>query len=296
MKLRRSSTGLVASLFTLAFTLAGLSPLALGQGGPPFRSDDPDTPGNKRWEINTILVGERNPSGGSYETPNIDINYGIGSRIQLKYEVPLSIQESRDASSDHLAAGLGSSLLGVKWRFYAHHPRRKSGEIDKKESVFGLSTYPQLLLNNPTGSVRRDVAEPGPQFLLPVEANARIGPIRMSAEVGYWFTTNNVPNSWIRGIIVGHEFKSKTELDLELFDQAATRATASEPKFRETTLGLGFRTPLRKNQSFWIMGMAGRSLVTVTPTNGQPSWIASVGFQILTGKRRRNSSDLEEPE
>ncbi len=279
----------------VASALAGLSPLALAQGGPPFRSDDPDTPGNKQWEINTVLIGERNPSGGSYDAPNIDINYGIGSRIQLKYEVPLSIQESRDASSDHLAAGLGSSLLGVKWRFYAHHPKRKSGEIDKKESVFGLSTYPQLLLNNPTGSVRRDVVEPGPQFLMPVEANAKIGPIRMSAEVGYWFTTNGVPNSWIRGIIVGHEFKNKTELDVELFDQAATRATTSEPKFRETTLGVGFRTPLRKNQSFWIMGMVGRSLVTVTPTNGQPSWIASTGFQILTGKRRRNSSDLEEP-
>jgi hypothetical protein len=274
--------------------LALLSPLARAQGGPPFRSDDPDTPGNRRWEINTILVGERNPSGGSYQVPNIDINYGIGSRIQLKYEVPLSIQESRDAPG-HVAAGLGNSLLGVKWRFYAHHPKRESGEIDKKESVFGLSVYPQLLLNNPTGSVRRDVVEPGPQFLMPVEMNAKLGPIRMSAEVGYWFTNKNTSSSWIRGIIVGREFKSKTELDVELSDQAATRAIAGEPKIRETTLGLGFRTPLRKNQSFWIMGMAGRSLVVVTPTNGQPSWIASMGFQILTGKRRRNSSDVEEP-
>jgi hypothetical protein len=239
------------------------------------------------------MVGERNPAGGSYEVPNIDINYGLGSRIQLKYEVPLAVQETRDPPG-HLAAGLGSSLLGVKWRFYAHHPRRKSGEIDKKEAVFGLSVYPQLMLDNPTGSVRRDVAEPGPQFLLPVEANAKIGPIRVSGEVGYWFTSHNVPTSWIRGIIVGHEFKSNTELDLEFFDQAATRSTADEPKTRETTLGLGFRTPLRKNQSFWLMGMAGRSLVTVTPTNGQPSWIATVGFQILTGRHRRSSSDMAE--
>src|SRR5579863_7295821 len=101
MMRRRSNGGLVASLFVTVSALAGLSPLALAQGGPPFRSDDPDTPGNKQWEINTILVGERNPSGGSYEAPNLDINYGMGSRIQLKYEVPLGIQESRDASSDH---------------------------------------------------------------------------------------------------------------------------------------------------------------------------------------------------
>ena len=42
-----------------------------------------------------MLVGDRGPAGGSYSVPNIDINYGIGSRIQLKYEAPLGIQESQ---------------------------------------------------------------------------------------------------------------------------------------------------------------------------------------------------------
>ena len=271
--------------------LARFPPPASAQGGPPFRSDDPDTPGNKRWEINTILVGDQGPSGGLYSVPDIDINYGIGSRIQLSYEAPLSLQQSAGASG-HVAGGLGNSLLGVKWRFYAHHPKSKESEqVDKKESTFGISIYPQLLLNNPTGSIRRDVVEPGPQFLLPVEANAKIGPIRVSGEFGYWFTNKDVPNSWIRGVIAGHEFRNKTELDFELYDQAATRATADEPKLRESTLDIGFRTPVVSNGSVWFMGMAGRSLVTATPANGQPSWIASVGFQILTGKRRRNSSD-----
>jgi hypothetical protein len=222
--------------------------------------------------------------------PNIDINYGIGSRIQLKYEAPLSIQESR-GSSGNVAAGLGNSLLGVKWRFYAHHPKSGESEVDKKETTFGLSVYPQLLLSNPTSSVRRDVAEPAPQFLLPVEASAKIGPIRISGELGYWFTKNDLPPSWIRGIIIGHEFKNRTELDLELYDQAATRATRDEPKTRESTAGIGFRTPMAGNGAVWFMGMAGRSIVIVTTTNGQPSWICSVGFQVLTGKHRRNSSD-----
>src|SRR5271169_3175806 len=82
-------------LCLLLAALARFSPLALAQGGPPFRSDDPDTPENRNWEINTVFVGERNPSEGFYETPNLDINYGLGNRIQLKYEVPLSIYESR---------------------------------------------------------------------------------------------------------------------------------------------------------------------------------------------------------
>ena len=38
--------------------LTRFSPLALAQGGPPFRSDDPDTPGNGNWEINTVFMGE----------------------------------------------------------------------------------------------------------------------------------------------------------------------------------------------------------------------------------------------
>jgi hypothetical protein len=126
---------------------------------------------------------------------------------------------------------------------------------------------------------------------MPAEANARIGPIRVSGEYGRWFTNKDVPSSWIRGAIVGHEFRQKTELDLEIYDQHATRGIGDMPKARESTLGVGWRCPIAGNGSLWFMGMAGRSLVTVTRTNGQPSWIASVGFQILTGRRRRYSSD-----
>jgi hypothetical protein len=64
---------------TAAFILFRV--LVLAQGGP-FLSGNPDTPGNKHWEINNVgFIGERNPFGGSYETPNMDFNYGwvIGS-------------------------------------------------------------------------------------------------------------------------------------------------------------------------------------------------------------------------
>lgn len=271
--------------------LTRLSPLAVAQGGPPFRSDDPDTPENRNWEINTVFVGERNPSEGFYETPNLDINYGLGNRVQLKYEVPLSLYESRDPA-DHFAAGLGNSLLGIKLRFFSHHPETAKPDANgKRESNFALSIYPQLLLSNPTRSVRRDIVDPGPQFLMPMEANGKIGPLRISGEVGYWFTNRNVPNSWIRGVIVGHEFTKKTEVDLELYDQDAARSTAAEPKFRESTLGIGFHTPLGKKGSVWLLGMAGRSLLPVTPTNGQPTWIASIGLQFVTSHQRRRSRD-----
>jgi hypothetical protein len=263
--------------------------LVLAQGGPPFRSDDPDTPGNKHWEINTGFIVERNALGGSYETPNIDINYGAGNRVQLKYEVPWNIQETR-GDSNHAAAGLGNSLLGVKYRFYQRHSRTHVRD-GAREIKFSASIYPQLVLNNPTRSVARGIAEPGPQLLLPLEANAKIDWIRVSGEVGYRFTSNGVPNSWIRGVVVGHEFKKDTELGLELYDQQDAQMPAGARKLRESTLGIGGRVPIDRRQSFRLIGMAGHGLVSATRTNGQPRWIAFVGIQFLSERRRRHGDE-----
>ncbi len=79
------------------------------------------------------FLADRNPRGGSYETPDLDINYGIGNRIQLKYEVPVGIQEVRGDES-HVVAGLGNSLFGVKYRFYEHHYKNHMKDESAKSS------------------------------------------------------------------------------------------------------------------------------------------------------------------
>jgi len=234
------------------------------------------------------FVGERNPFGGSYETPNMDFNYGVGSRIQLKYEVPLSIEESRGNAS-HVAAALGNSLLGVKYRFYERHSKThmRDGE---REIKFSASIYPQLLLNNPTRSVARGIVEPAPQMLLPAEGSGKIRWIRISGEVGYWFKGKDLPSSWIRGIVVGHEFKKDTELYMEVYDQQDVRVSGT-PNLRESTLGIGGRIPVVRAQWLRMIGMAGHGLVSPTPANGQPSWIAYVGIQFLSERRRRHGDE-----
>src|SRR5271170_4583107 len=104
--------------------------LAHAQGGPPFRTDDPETPGNRHWEINFGWIGARNPAAGAYQVPDFDFNYGLGDRLQLKYEIPIAIEETLPqpatrtdpAVPGQVIGGLGESLLGIKWRFYEHHP------------------------------------------------------------------------------------------------------------------------------------------------------------------------------
>lgn len=34
-------------------------------------------------------------AAGAYQVPDFDINYGLGDRIQLKYEILIAIEETR---------------------------------------------------------------------------------------------------------------------------------------------------------------------------------------------------------
>ena len=258
---------------------------ALAQGGPPFRTDDPETPGNGHWEINLGCIADHNPSSSYYETPNFDFNYGLGDRIQLKYEIPVALHTD---SNDTTSAGPGNSLLGIKWRYYEHR-RAAATPHDDKTVNFALSTYPQISFDNPTSSVRRGVVQyRGPMFLLPLEANARIGWLRIDGEVGYWFGNADAPDQWIRGMIAGHEFTERTELYAEIYDQQDANRIGDQPKQREATLDLGGRHSLNKAGTLVLLFMGGRSFQTVTPTNGQPNWIGYLGLQMLLGAKEEN--------
>jgi hypothetical protein len=300
-----------------AVLLSVFTACAHAQGGPPFRTDDPETPGNKHWEINFGWIGDRSPASGEYQVPDFDINYGLGDRIQLKYELPIAIEEARPltatpeypAQTGSVVVGLGNSLMGVKWRFYQHHPGDNwfgptklkksqsvtpSPELDTEPIVdFSVSTYPQLTLSNPTRSVARGVVPSGPDFLLPLEVNGRIGPIRFDGEVGYHFGNQSVPQSWIRGLLVGHEFTERTEAYIEIYDEQDANTlppgrgvgqfATGEPKQRETTLDVGGRHALNKRKSMLLMLMGGRSIQATSSNNSQPTWIAYVGLQVLLG-------------
>jgi hypothetical protein len=99
------------------------------QGGPPLLTDDPGTPGNRNWEINiasmrTDTLGER-----EIQAPLLDINYGLGDRIQLKYQ--LAYVFDGDNGGPYRGTP-GNSLMGAKWRFYQQ----------SREGGWNISTTP----------------------------------------------------------------------------------------------------------------------------------------------------------
>jgi hypothetical protein len=110
--------------------LLQLPALARAQGGPPFLTNDPGTPGDANWEINLGSMQSLARGGSAYQVPQLDINLGLGDRIQLTYEIPYALQ---DSAGQALHGGWGNAFSGVKWRF-----------LDQGEQGWQLSTFPQI--------------------------------------------------------------------------------------------------------------------------------------------------------
>jgi hypothetical protein len=300
-------------LLPAACLSALLSLSAFAQGGPPFRTDDTETPGSLRAEINVGFTGDRNASAGAYGLPEIDANLGLGRRAQLRYILPLAVAERRQlpatgdlpGQNERLLGGLGESLIGLKYRFYEHErggrwlgigpaPARRAEaaeeakpEEDEPEGTLSASLFPQLIVNNPTNSVARGIVPPGPDFLLPIELSGRIGWLRWNGEVGYHFANSHLAQSWIRGLVVGREFGRRTEGYVELYDVQDANRIDGDPKQRETTLAMGGRQALNAHRTVVLLLMGGRSFEGVSTASTQPGWIAYAGLRFLIGPEEK---------
>ena len=83
---------------------------------PPMEMDDPGTPGPRGLEINFVGAHERLGADKRLELL-LDANYGIGDRIQLKYERPYIALEEEEIPRQK---GLGATEVGIKWRMVDH--------------------------------------------------------------------------------------------------------------------------------------------------------------------------------
>lgn len=237
------------------------------QAGPPYLSNDPGTPGNANWEINLAAAPMIARGSSSYQLPQIDANFGLGDRVQLTYEVPY-VQSSQQGQPAQ--RGWGNAYSGVKWRF-----------LDQGEDGWQVSSFPQVQSGLSGSAQGRGLGGPGPRYLLPVEAAHRLGPIDVDAEVGYYLPAHG-PHERILGLVAGHTFGSRLELDVELYDD---RALDAQP--RQTTLDLGGRFPLHRG--IIALFMAGRSISGTHA--GQPEFMGYFGVQILLSHYGRELND-----
>ena len=230
---------------------------AFAQGGPPYYTNDPGTPGHLNWEINLGYMPFFYSNQSVSHTPDVDINFGIGDRIQLTYENAwLRVQNPSSATK----FGLGQSNPGVKWRFY-----------DAGESGLAISVFPQLFLNNPNDAVRRGITPASDTFLLPFEFSKKFGPVDVDYEIGYQFVHKG-PDGWLTGLVVGHDFTPKLEGDIEFYSLGSFHPSQSQP-----TIDFGGRYKIHR--PVILLFMAGRSL---EPSRSNQSYfLGYFGIQFL---------------
>ncbi len=122
--------------------------------GPPFVTDDTETPPLHNWEINVPFTIQRARGETEMNAPLFDINYGILSNVQLELDIPVEVVQKQN---DSTVAGPGDLLLGVKWRFLEEEGARPQ-----------LAFYPQVQL--PTGNQQRGLGDGNVSYILPLLA------------------------------------------------------------------------------------------------------------------------------
>ncbi len=187
---------------------------------PPLITDDPDTPGPGFWEINLATIVERSLTRRQIEARLADINYGVGSRIQLKFEIPwLRVREGGQS----VGIGPGNALFGVKWRF-----------IGQEGENIAWSIYPQLEVNTNDSMSEKELVADGPQFFLPTEFTVQMGRFEINGEVGHNFVRDGA-DEWVYGVSTELE----TSLGLEVVGEAHGERSKHSPT--ELIIDLGAR-------------------------------------------------------
>jgi hypothetical protein len=233
--------------------------VARAQGAPPLLTNDPGTPGNGNWEINLGVMPVLRQGQNVFQVPQIDVNFGLGDRIQLTYEIPWVVQRE---PGQPVQNGWSNAFAGVKWRF-----------LDNKHG-WNASIFPQVEPPGLGASIRKGIAESGTRLLFPVEITKSVGPLNLGIEVGYYFPWNSHPERII-GFAAGHDVTSKLNIMGEVYNDYAMGALP-----HDTTFDAGGKYTFHKG--LILLFTAGRSFSG--NSSGQPEFVGYIGVQILLQK------------
>lgn len=218
-------------------------------------TDDPGTPGDGKFEVNLAIAFEHWPGETAVDSPAIDINYGVGDRIQLTLQGgPVLLKRSGHGA----IGGLGGTEAAVKWRF-----------IDDQPTGITMSMFPRVIFNVSQSAVRRGLADDGTRFQIPVQFAKAFSGFDLDLEWGPLVSTVG-PAQWLYGIVVAVETSKTTALMAELHGTSRTNFSHDE-----LAVNFGFRHKLTENCIF--IGSLGHELRSPETR----ALIGYVGVQLL---------------
>jgi hypothetical protein len=207
---------------------------------PPMMSDDTGTPGDRNMELNFSASAQLSHDRKLFDLPRIDVNYGLGENLQLKYEVPWEIERriEKDAVGNDTrvhAHGLGDSTVGVKYRFY-----------DDDASQLSLAVYPQVEFRTPGGKSEEDggVASGLTTWSLPLLFTKEFERLAVTANAGVEKATGEGVRAF-GSAGCGTRLSPRLALLGELVGQDLNSSDA-----RRILLNVGFRYKVDQHQAF----------------------------------------------
>ena len=238
-------------------------PIEMTVGSPPMISDDTGTPGPKSWEINAVFDAVLSKDSKSYEVPLLDINYGVGEKLQLKYEVPYVFNDN----TGEKAHGLSNSAFGVKYRFY-----------DNEKNGLSLAVYPQIEFLTPGAKLagareeggEGGVAEKGTTYVLPFLLTKEFSKFSVTANVAGERSSEDTRIATFASLGVGTRLTDKLAILLEV---AGSDLNTTDEK--RVLANLGFKFKLSDKHA--VVLAAGRDIHA--PVGSQKYYYATIAYQ-----------------
>jgi hypothetical protein len=228
----------------------------VAQAGPPFVTDDPETPPLHSWEINIPLSLEHETGESAIEAPVLDINYGLTANIQLMVEFAFLHATLGENQTEH---GVSDTGIGVKWRFVEEGPKAPQ-----------IALYPEVVI--PTGDRRRGLGQGKASYVLPLVGQKSWGAWTVFGNLGG--VVQNTPGSrdfWFQGVAVVREVSPHLELGVEEYGNSPT--DLDEPS------SLGFNAG-----GIWTLGRTVNILFSAGRTfRGEAATTGYLGIQLLLG-------------
>jgi len=245
-----------------ALAMLMLSGWAIAQA-PPLVTDDVDTPGPGKFEINLGTTGGKTAHAWDVDLFAADINFGVGEHGQLTFEIPWSYTKETGGPA---STGLGEVGGGWKWRFHD----REEGADGEPGGGYALAIYPQVFSSWSSRSSRKGLAPEHTTFVMPVLLNFEAGGFEVGTEVGRSFTRHE-EDEWEAGVYLMRKcISEKFECMGEIHRTWGAGNT-------QTLVNLGFTYAINENLN--LMVSAGREFGD--HNDEQQKFVYYFGFQIL---------------
>lgn len=237
-------------------------------GSPPMISDDTGTPGPYGWEINVIGSGDISADSKSYEFPVLDLNYGLGDRTQLTWEIPYAFNRVTEVddmgnSTTVSSQGVANSSVAVKYRFY-----------DNEDTGLSMAFYPHFEFRLPGSRLEEDggVATRATAFILPLLLTREFDYVSLTANLGAGKSSDDSKPNYFSSVGLGTRLSPHVAILGELAGMDLGRGNE-----RRVLLNIGLRGKLSEKHA--LAASVGRDLIA--SGDGQKHFYFTLAYQLF---------------